>query len=211
MKAKVEAKGEGRKREDLKAACVREAFAIIGEQGLEELSLREVARRLGVSHQAPYRHFANRDALLAEVVRVAFADFAEYLDSRPAGRDAAEDMGNMGRAYLAYALERPLHYRLMFESELPDPAAHPEMMKQAKHAFRLLHRAIEKLPGKDANSAAEVDALFVWATMHGLAGILRGHTLRTLKLKKESRQNLEGEMLRRIGLAMGLEEESCDA
>jgi len=53
---------------DLRERCVTEALAIIQEQGVEQLSLRDVARRLGVSHQAPYKHYANRDALLAEVV-----------------------------------------------------------------------------------------------------------------------------------------------
>ncbi|MCG8692745.1 MAG: TetR/AcrR family transcriptional regulator, partial [Minwuiales bacterium] len=65
---------------DLREACVREALAIIDTSGVEELSLREVARRLGVSHQAPYRHFPSRDHILAEIVTRAFESFARYLD-----------------------------------------------------------------------------------------------------------------------------------
>ena len=57
----------------MREACVEEALAIVGEAGLEALSLREVARRLHVSHQAPYKHFPSRDHILAEVVGRAFA------------------------------------------------------------------------------------------------------------------------------------------
>ena len=63
----------------LKAACLKAAREAIAEHGLEQLSLREVARRLGVSHQAPYKHFPSRDHLLAEVIRQCFEDFAASL------------------------------------------------------------------------------------------------------------------------------------
>jgi len=70
------------KTRNLRESCVLEAMAIIGETGIEELSLREVARRLGVSHQALYKHFPSRDHLLAEIVSRAFAAFAQHLDAR---------------------------------------------------------------------------------------------------------------------------------
>jgi AcrR family transcriptional regulator len=105
--------------EPLPERCVRAAHAIIDAEGVEALSLREVARRLGVSHQAPYKHFASRDHLLAEVVRRAFEAFARHLDARPAGATADEDLAAMGRAYLAYAHTHPLQYRLMFGTPLP--------------------------------------------------------------------------------------------
>ena len=88
-------------------------MAIIGETGIEELSLRDVARRLGVSHQAPYKHFPSRDHLLAEIVSRAFAAFAQHLDARPRSQNPHEDLAAMGRAYLDYAREHPFHYPLM--------------------------------------------------------------------------------------------------
>lgn len=179
------------KPEDLREACVAEALAIIGEAGLEKLSLREVARRLNVSHQAPYKHFESRDHILAEVVSRAYAAFAAYLDRRPAGADAAEDLGNMGRAYLAYAQTHPLHYRLMFETPLPEPEAHPEMMRRARHAFSLLRVAIARLAEAEQQHTADeeavmMDALFTWSTLHGLASILRSHSLESLGIGGES-------------------------
>lgn len=166
--------------EDLAEACVREALAIIGEQGLEALSLREVARRLGVSHQAPYKHFPSRDHILAEAVRQAFAHFASHLDARAITGDPWQDLRAMGEAYLQYASQHPLHYRLMFGTPLPDPREHPAMMEQARHAFELLRDAVSRLPGRV--SPPEHDALFVWAAMHGTAGILHGQALKQLNL-----------------------------
>ncbi len=67
----------------VREACLEEALAIIEESGVEALSLREVSRRLGVSHQAPYRHFTNRDDLLAELLSRCFEVFAAHLEARP--------------------------------------------------------------------------------------------------------------------------------
>lgn len=197
-----------RKRRDLREACVEEALAIIGESGVEHLSLREVARRLKVSHQAPYKHFASRDHILAEVVSRAFAAFAEYLDHRPRSEDPGEDMASMGTAYLQYAQTHALHYRLMFETPLPNPDEHPEMMRLAKHAFSLLKDAITKLPERQSQSPVELEALFVWAVMHGLSGILHGKTVATLGIPHPTLEQAIPFALDRIGVALGLAPET---
>jgi len=194
------------KPEDLRKACVEEALAIIGESGLEHLSLREVARRLHVSHQAPYIHFRSRDHILAEVVSRAYADFADHLDRRPQSADPSEDMANMGKAYLEYAQTHPLHYRLMFETPLPDPREHPEMMRRAEHAFSLLKNAIARLPGRSGDASVDLDALFVWSVMHGLAGILHGDALGVLGIPEPTLESAVPVALRRIGAALGVEE-----
>jgi len=184
MAKKTDARARPRRRPaDLREACVEEALAIVGESGLEALSLREVARRLHVSHQAPYKHFASRDHILAEVVGRAFAGFARYLDARPRSADPMEDLAQLGLAYLGFARTHPLHYRLMFGTPLPDPGRHPEMMKQARHAFAILLDGVARLHGRPADTLSELDALFVWASMHGLAGILQSHALQTLDLE----------------------------
>ena len=161
-------------------------MAIIGESGVEGLSLREVARRLGVSHQAPYKHYPSRDHLLAEIVGRAFTAFAEHLDARPRGGNPSDDLAAMGRAYLGYALAHPLQYRLMFGTPLPDPAQHPEMLRRARYAFSLLRDGVARLaaePGSRAvEGGAELDALFVWSTVHGLATILQTRAMETLGL-----------------------------
>ncbi|WP_075214858.1 TetR/AcrR family transcriptional regulator [Mongoliimonas terrestris] len=161
---------------DLKEACVREALVIIADEGVEKLSLREVSRRLGVSHQAPYKHFESRDHILAEVIARAYEDFARHLEARPAVADPFDDLEAMGRAYMDYALGHPLQYRLMFGTPLPDPGRHPAMMEKAQYAFDLLRDRIATMALRPVNAGPADptgDALFVWSCLHGLAGILQ--------------------------------------
>lgn len=188
---------------DLREASIAEARAIIAEHGVEGLSLREVARRLGVSHQAPYRHFPSRDHLLAEVVARAYASFAAHLDGRPHHDDPHADLRAMGEAYVGYALAHPLEYRLMFGTPLPDPAAHPEMMRRARHAFALLRDAIARLPGTAGDTAMpDLDAMYVWATVHGLASAMQGSVVGTLGLDAGTLAAMPGHVLSRIGTGL---------
>lgn len=174
------------KHDDLKEACVREALAIIETAGVERLSLREVARRLDVSHQAPYKHFPSRDHILAEIVARAFAQFARHLDAGPRTGDPDADLGGMGHAYMTYAEAHPLQYRLMFGTPLPDPHAHPEMMANARHAFALLCDGLRRRAAArgrvPTDAAVQLDALFVWGTLHGLASIAGSSAIDTLAL-----------------------------
>ena len=197
----VKAKGS-----DLRELCVQEALAIIETEGVENLSLREIARRLGVSHQAPYKHFPSRDHVLAEIVSRAFAAFADYLDEHLHTGSAEQSMEAMGRAYMDYAVSHPLQYRLMFATPLPDPEQHPHMMQNARHAFSLLHQgiiAMRQARGESVDEdAATLDALFIWSTLHGLAGILKNHALATLKLSPALLEDAVNHTLERIGAAM---------
>lgn len=193
---------------DLREACVAEATAIIAEAGVEALSLREVARRLGVSHQAPYRHFESRDHVLAEVVRRAFARFTAALERAPRTDNARSDALAMGMAYVGFALSHPLEYRLMFGGGLPTPSAHPEMMKGAREAFAILQRTIERLFAARGLSGGKGDvdreSLFVWSSLHGIVSLLRSDALDTLDLDEQARQQLVVHSLRKVGIALGI-------
>jgi AcrR family transcriptional regulator len=186
---------------DLREACVREALRIIGERGVEGLSIREVARRLGVSHQAPYKHFASSDHLLAEVVRRTFAEFSARLDARPAGSTPEEDLRHMGEAYLRFAAEQPLHYRLMFGTRLPKPEEHPEMLRESRHAFSLLVNALQRLHGKSRRQT-QLDALFVWSTIHGMATILETDVMAQTGLSGSVLRDMHRHALDRVGQAL---------
>jgi AcrR family transcriptional regulator len=175
-----------RTRRDLREDCIAEGMAIVATEGLEKLSLREVARRLGVSHQAPYKHFASRDHILAEMVSRSFDAFAGFLDAHPKSNDPDQDMANMAEDYLRYAREHPLEYRLMFGTPLPDGKAFPEMMAKAKHAFSLLVAGLKRkarLAGEErADEAVLLDALVIWASLHGLASLKSSSIMATLDL-----------------------------
>lgn len=171
---------------DLREACVAEALAILGESGVEGLSIREVARRLGVSHQAPYKHFPSSDHLLAELVRRTYSMFAEHLEQRPQGESPEANMRCMGDAYFSFATKHPLHYRLLFGTPLPDPEQHQDMMQEARKAFSILLEGVARMRGEPSRDLADpqlqLDALFVWSVVHGLATIMQTAALQQIGL-----------------------------
>ncbi len=193
---------------DLREACLAEALVIISSAGVEKLSMREVARRIGVSHQAPYRHFASRDHVLAEIVRRAFADFAQALRASAQTDDPAADSLAMGLAYVQFALAAPLKYRLMFGGTLPDPADHPDMMRGARDAFDVLRHALIRLfkaRGRQSDrETIDREALFVWSSLHGLVSLLRTDAIGTLDLAPSARAEFIGHALQKIGAALGI-------
>jgi AcrR family transcriptional regulator len=169
--------------DSLRALCIAEARAIIAEQGIEKLSIRAVARNLGVSHQAPYRHFASREALLAEVVADAFDSFADHLESRPlAWGDAMAGLAGLGRAYLEYAASHAFEYRLMFAMPLPDADRHPRLMAAARRSFDVLKRCVRSLDTATDPDRTTLDALFIWSMIHGMASMFQSSALQTIEM-----------------------------
>lgn len=170
---------------ELKEACIQAAREVIAERGVEGLSMRDVARRLDISHQAPYRHFPSRDHLLAEIMRRCFEDFANFLD-QSAKAQSDDELRGMGEAYMTYAARMPLEYRLMFGTPWPEPAAHPELVKHAVHAFDVLRQNLLTKHGKKkgAKKQAELEAMFIWSALHGLATIEHSNVMQHLVLSK---------------------------
>jgi AcrR family transcriptional regulator len=170
--------------------CVAEALSIIEKDGLEALSLREVARRLGVSHQAPYKHFPSRDHLIAEVLRRCFANLTAALRARDASEDPDEDLRRLGQAYLGHALARPLEYRLMFGTPWPGVGAHPDVARDSRFAFDVLREVLSRRQAAHGDTpdpaALDQDAMFVWSAMHGLAGILQSDAMGHLGLDAQA-------------------------
>ena len=177
-----------KKKTNLREACIQEALAIVEKSGVEELSLREVARRIGVSHQAPYKHFPSRDHILAEIISRAYKAFADFLEKRPQTGDPDVDLGTMGESYIEYARRHPLQYRLMFGTPLPDPEKHPNMMRDARHAFALLQSGIAELhlskKGPGPHRRTDFDALFIWFALHGLCSLMPSNVMDTLNLSE---------------------------
>ena len=168
-------------------ACLRAALEIIISDGADRLSIREVSRRLDLSHQAPYKHFVSRDQLIAEVIGGCFDEFGHSL---PAAAEAADEpvtaLLGMGQAYLRYAADNPAKYRIMFSDPLPPAARDLRMAGQVKAAYDVLRDSLLRLyqSQRVLTAAAEADrnALHIWATLHGLATILQHDTTRVLEL-----------------------------
>jgi len=197
--------GARAKADSLKEAFIDAALAVIEKRGVEALSLREVARRLNVSHQAPYKHFATREHILAAVIERCYGEFARFLERRPSSADHWSDLESMGLAYLQYARDNPLKYRLMFSSAIPDPADHPGMVEKAEYAFSLLQSKLTEMSLRSVpeppEDATRHDALFIWSCLHGLASLSESDATRNLSLTEDDKQVAVHNALCRIGFA----------
>lgn len=161
---------------DLAAALEDAAIQLLAERGLTHISLREVARKAGVSHNAPYHHFGDKQGLLKAVTARSLENL---LKAVAAGRDSTDTpyarLLAAGEAYIRFAVEHPRQYEAMFNPEIcaphsPDPLIAP--LVEANEA--LLRSAIaDVLPDIDQ---VELDntAATLWAAVHGLATLVAG-------------------------------------
>lgn len=188
----------------LKEACLRAAREAIAEHGVEQLSLREVARRLGVSHQAPYRHYPSRDHLLVEVIRRCFRDFATFLDDREVHADPRADLGALGERYIDFAARHAIEYRLMFGTPWPAASEALGLATDAVHAFDVLRRVLRRIHGEHAAARrlVDLDAMFIWANMHGMASITQSNVMGHLGLARKVEAGAAAHMFEMIGEAM---------
>lgn len=160
---------------NLKEELVRAALGLIGEKGPNGFTFAEAARLAGVSPAAPYRHFRDRDDLLADVATRGFVAFDAALASAwDKGRpDPETAFHHLGRAYLAFAHDQPAYYSAMFEAGVALDAT-PELRLAADRAFQALRTATEALIAElpaGKRPPALMMALHVWAMSHGVAAL----------------------------------------
>jgi AcrR family transcriptional regulator len=156
---------------DLRSALVHAAAQLVEEAGPQGVSLREAARRCGVSQAAPYRHFPPPAPLLAAVATEGFRTFARALQAHAEGAgDPVARLKALGRGYVAFAGEHPETLRLMFGSECAK-SADAELEAAARAAYALLAETVAaclERPGAPRLDRA-VTTLGTWALVHGLA------------------------------------------
>ena len=176
---------------NLKEALVRAALELIAEKGPAGFTFADAARWAGVSPAAPYRHYRDRDALLADVAQRGFEAFTAALakawdDGRP---DVHSAFDRLGKAYLDFAKREPAYYSAMFEAGVPLDAD-PKLRETGERAFAVLRDAAERLvalmPAKGRPPALMV-ALHIWSMTHGVASLFgRGDAARrTLPMPPE--------------------------
>jgi len=176
---------------NLKEALVRAALELIAEKGPGGFTFADAARFAGVSPAAPYRHYRDREALLADVARRGFDEFAAALakawdEGRP---DVLTGFDRLGKAYLDFAKREPAYYSAMFEAGVPMDAD-PLLREAGERAFGVLRGAAEQLvvllPAKGRPPALMV-ALHIWSMTHGIASLFgRGDAARrTLPMPPE--------------------------
>ena len=158
---------------DLRRALLIAACQMVAEGGGQALTLRGAAQRAGVSAAAPYRHFADREALLAAVLTAGFDELTAATDTaRVAAADPVSAYLAVGDAYLRFAALNPQLYRLMFGVECNKPA-YPQLLEAGQRAFGVVLRAAQDCAqaGLIGTRPPEPVALAGWTLVHGLASL----------------------------------------
>ena len=157
---------------DLRQALLNEALRTIQAEGVEHLTLRGVGEKLGVSRTALYRHFSDKQALLAVVGREGFRMLRETLtaalEQRGQGREGFEAMG---AAYVQFAVAHPSHYRVMFGRFVESCSKDAEFVQEATAAFQVLVDSLveQQQAGHVRRDDPLMLARFIWSIVHGIA------------------------------------------
>jgi AcrR family transcriptional regulator len=163
---------------NLRRALLDAALSFIAERESLDFTMRELSRRAEVTHNAPYRHFADRDALLAALAEEGFNLLHAWSSVRAPGPDAdpRDRVRSLGASYVGFAVAHPHHFRLMFgETTARAKAEHPELARAAEASFALLREAIEACRARGLlrrDVSARDLGLVAWSLVHGLAALL---------------------------------------
>ena len=158
---------------DLRQALVDSACQLLMDKGVTALSLREVARRSGVSQAAPYRHFPDKAALLAATAAKGFRGLSRAMTESAAGIEGRVDRFRaLGRGYVRFALDNPSMLRLMFGAEMGDKGAYPELQQAAGEAYGILSDTAARVTGETTHGGTNTTALAAWSLVHGLSHLL---------------------------------------
>jgi AcrR family transcriptional regulator len=176
---------------NLPAATLRAAGELLEGRGADAVVLREVARRAGVSHNAPYRHYPDRGALLAALAAQGFQSLERSLSGRR-GHD-------IGVAYVAFALEHPQRFRLMFGGALR-LADRPALREAAARVFEVLRASFS---GRGDVADPEKAAAAAWSLVHGLAQLLLEGQLPQALRKSGGAEQLAAEVIGAVRFAAG--------
>ena len=161
---------------NLREALIETALRLIAERGPAGFAFVELARAAGVSPAAPYRHFADRNALLAELALRGFERFAAELETAwNGGRpDPVAAIEACGHAYLSFARREPALYAVMFESGVP--VEEPALRAASERAFGVLRQAADAACATmtENRPPALMVALHIWSLAHGVASLFVG-------------------------------------
>jgi AcrR family transcriptional regulator len=156
---------------DLRPALLAAALQVLKRTGPASLSLRELARNAGVSHQAPYHHFDSREHLLAALATEGFEQLAAEIERLQAeAASPLEAAQETGVRYVTFAASHPERFRLMFGGEIGDRAPYPDLDAASRRVFALLVRPFGLSPG-EGRGAPNPIVLTLWSSVHGLAAL----------------------------------------
>ena len=179
---------------DLRNALIQAGLELLSEGGAAALDLRKVARRAGVSHAAPYRHFPDKQALIAAINEEGFHRLAERIQCtlREVSDDAFEQLQAIARAYVQFAHENPWLMREMFSGLSIEREAFPSLYQASKTVFMLYKAVVQR--GQDRGSIIDGDpgalAAVLWSLLHGVAMLMIEKQMRPYTDEPEGVENM---------------------
>jgi AcrR family transcriptional regulator len=166
---------------DLRQSLIDAAIALINQEGVQDLSLRQVARQVGVSHNAPYRHFDDKDALLAAVAEQGFQSLQQAMEtaSQAVPPGSSQRLEAIGIAYVNFAIAHPAYYRLMFGEYYCNFTKYSALADAAQQSFMVLLNAIKEgqLAGIFRVANPDDMARVAWSLVHGQSMLALDHKL----------------------------------
>lgn len=171
----------------LRHALLDAALAVLEKGDMTALSLRGLARSAGVSATAVYRHFANKDDLLAAIATEGFQGLSAEMKARLLQEPQADSFRRLvilGEGYVSYAVANPSHYRLMFGKRMIERAAYPALAQAAAHSYGMLEHAIAEAVDSGDLPALPVVQLstLAWSMVHGLSALSNDDLLNDQRL-----------------------------
>ena len=158
---------------DLRRAIEEMTLSIIESDGVNSVSLRAVARRLGVTEAAPYHHFANKSELLAVLAANAYRGLHERMIAavKNAGDDPYARLSAAGRSYVEYGLQSRGRFRIMFGEHMADLGTHADVYAAARPTRLMLHQLVADCVGQDSKDAPTIENA-LWSLVHGLTWLI---------------------------------------
>lgn len=160
---------------DLRQALIQAGLKLLGEGGVAALSLRAAAQLAGVSHAAPYRHFRDKDALLAAIAEEGFRLLTRHMqDEIESGGDVRERLRAAAVGYVAFAVDNPGYFRVTFGGIVCEPGTYPTLDQAGEESYQVLRNLI--VEGQEAGRLRPGDpdqqALAAWSLVHGLGMLI---------------------------------------
>jgi AcrR family transcriptional regulator len=191
---------------ELRGALIQAALQQAELGGAEAISISALAKQLGVSQPAPYKHFADREALLTAVTVEAFRQFLATLRAALAKQSKRSKLSRLAQATVEFGLRRGGLYRLMFVSRLT--ASAPKDSELHGVAMEIFALALEALETPAIGSLRERSAMTVWATLHGVV-MLAEQGMFTGEIAQSSRSELVEEFVAQTKLALNVAVEAA--
>ncbi|MFC1707737.1 TetR/AcrR family transcriptional regulator, partial [Planctomycetota bacterium] len=195
---------------DLRAALVEAALLMVEQGGPKAVTLRGAARMAGVSQTAPYRHFEDKQALLAAVAEEGFRALGAEIGkaAAPLAQDPLERLRALAVAYVCFAAEHPSSFRVMYDPETADRSAHTALAEASNRVFSGIVATVEECQemGLLRRKSVFDNVVVAWSALHGLASLIVEGQARMLRIDEHSPQSLASLICDRLLEGLGAQD-----